>query len=410
MTNAKMQERSPYCIYDLKPPKGMPCSDLDPFDPRFLEEPHAGHAALRAAGPIVWLTKYNIAAVSRYEEVKEVLLNWRTFSSARGVGMEDLDLHERLRLPSVILETDPPEHTTARGILAKALAPGQLRKFEADVRAEVDSLLDRCTGEIDAVPRLAEALPMAVFPRLIGIQSEGTERLLAHADMMFNSFGPRNSLFHASVHSAAHCWVEGLGKLDKLTPGSLGLKVHELARDAGYDPDYASKLVRALLQAGLDTTINGIAATLFCLSRDESQWLELKANPQLAGSAFEEAVRVESPVQTFFRTVAQNIEFRGYELKMGHKILMFLGAANRDPQQFNEPHRFAIARPQNAHVGFGAGIHHCVGRMLARLEAESLLSRLIERVERIEPAGPPVRRLNNTVRGLRSLPLRLVPV
>lgn len=401
---------SPHCIHDTAPPAGMPVSDLDPFEPDFLAEPHAGHAHLRDLGPIVWLARYNVAAVARHAEVRQVLLDWESFSSARGVGMEDLDRHDRQRLPSVILETDPPLHSTSRGVLAKALAPARMKRFAQEVEAKVDALLDQVLAqrEVDAVSELAEALPLAVFPDLIGIPNDGRERLLPHADMMFNSFGPRNALFQASLGGAAHQWVEELGKLENLAPGSLGAEIHAIAGERGYDPLEASKLVRALLQAGLDTTVNGISAVLLHLSRNPDQWARLRADPALASAAFDEAVRLESPVQTFFRTVARPVELCGFALEPGTKVLMFLAAANRDPRRFEAPDEYRIGRPAADHVGFGTGIHHCIGRPLAKLEAETLLRRLAERVARIEPLGPQQRRLNNTVRGLASLPVRLI--
>ncbi|MFO6448315.1 cytochrome P450 [Erythrobacter sp. NE805] len=403
--------RSPHCIHDAAAPAGMPISDLDPFAPDFLAEPHAGHAALRDLGPVVWLARYNIAAVARHAEVREVLRDWESFSSARGVGMEDLERHDRLRLPSVILETDPPLHTASRGVLAKALAPARMKLFAEEVASKADAVLDAALtrGDICGVADLAEALPLAVFPDLIGIPQQGRAKLLPHADMMFNSFGPRNALFAASLAGAAHDWVEELGKLEHLAPGSLGAEIHRIAGERGYDPAEAGKLVRALLQAGLDTTVNGLAAALLCLSDAPGQWERLRAEPDLAGAAFDEAVRLESPVQTFFRTAAREVELGGFRLEPGTKVLMFLGAANRDPRRFDDPDTYLIGRNAADHVGFGTGIHHCIGRPLAKLEAETLLRRLAVRVARIEPLGPPERRLNNTVRGLASLPLRLVP-
>lgn len=401
---------SPYCIHDVVPPPGIPACDLDPFDPSFLAEPHAGHAQLRDLGPVVWMVRYNVAAVARHAEVRQVLLDWESFSSARGVGMEDLYRHDRQRLPSVILETDPPVHSASRGVLAKALAPARMKRFAQDVEAKVDALIDWVLAqrEVDAVSDLAEALPLAVFPDLLGIPDEGRERLLPHADLMFNSFGPRNALFQASLAGAAHQWIEEVGKLEHLTPGSLGAEIHTIAGERGYDPLEASKLVRALLQAGLDTTVNGISAVLLHLSNNPKQWASLRADPALASAAFDEAVRLESPVQTFFRTVARPAELGGFVLEPGTKVLMLLGAANRDPRRFEAPDKYMIGRPAGDHVGFGTGIHHCIGRPLAKLEVETLLRRMAVRVERIEPLGPPVRRLNNTVRGLASLPVRLI--
>jgi cytochrome P450 len=131
----------------------------------------------------------------------------------------------------------------------------------------------------------------------------------------------------------------------------------------------------------------------------------LREDPTLARAAFEEAIRFESPVQTFFRTTTRAVQIGGIEIDEGQKILMFLGAANRDPRQWESPEQYDIGRRTVGHVGFGAGIHMCVGQMLARLEGEVMLSALARKVELIEITGEPKRRYNNTLRGLSSLPV-----
>ena len=114
---------SPFALYDGPPPAGVPPLDIDPFSPGFLDNPWPGLREMREAGPVVWLEQYNVAAVARYEEARSVLSNWQAFSSARGVGMEDFVRHGRFRLPSLILEADPPEHSKARGVLSRVLSP-----------------------------------------------------------------------------------------------------------------------------------------------------------------------------------------------------------------------------------------------------------------------------------------------
>jgi hypothetical protein len=170
--------------------------------------------------------------------------------------------------------------------------------------------------------------------------------------------------------------------------------------------DEAHKLVRAMLTAGVDTTVNGIGTALFAMARFPSQWDKMRADPaRLARAAFEEAVRFESPVQTFFRTTTRSTELGGITLEAGRKILLFLGAANRDPRQWERPDEYDIERKVMGHVGFGAGIHVCVGQLLARLEGEVVLQALAKHASRIELAGAPERRFNNTLRGLKHLPL-----
>lgn len=165
--------------------------------------------------------------------------------------------------------------------------------------------------------------------------------------------------------------------------------------------------MRSLLTAGIDTTVNGLGAAVWALASFPDQWQRLRADPTLARAAFEEAVRLESPVQTFFRTTTRPVELSGFVIGEGEKVLMFMGAANRDPRRWQEPDRYDITRRTSGHVGFGSGIHMCVGQFVARLEGEVLLSALARKVASIEITGPVKRRYNNTLRGLESLPVTL---
>ena len=167
--------------------------------------------------------------------------------------------------------------------------------------------------------------------------------------------------------------------------------------------------MRSLLSAGLDTTVNGIGAAVYCLARFPEQLARLRRDPSLARNAFEEAVRFESPVQTFFRTTTRDVEIGGYAIGEGEKVLMFLGAANRDPRRWDDPDRYDITRRTSGHVGYGSGIHMCVGQLVARLEGEAVLAALARKVASIEISGPVKRRYNNTLRGLESLPITLTP-
>ena len=144
------------------------------------------------------------------------------------------------------------------------------------------------------------------------------------------------------------------------------------------------------------------------MARHPAQWHKMRADPaRLARAAFEEAVRFESPVQTFFRTTTCATEVGGVRIDADRKILLFLGAANRDPRQWENPDDYDIERKVLGHVGFGAGIHVCVGQLLARLEGEVVLQALARHAGHIELAGAPERRYNNTLRGLKHLPLRV---
>jgi cytochrome P450 len=402
---------SPFAIYDDPPPPGVPVVDIDPFATDFFADPYPAHEAVREAGPVVWLSRYAVAASARYEEVRQALTDAETFSSARGVGMADLVRHGHFRLPSIILEADPPRHTQSRAALNKSLSPAVMRRLRdrfAAVAAEmVDALVEK--GEFDACAELAEGFPLRVFPDAIGMRAENRHNLLPYGDMVFNSFGPANELFKASAPRAAEVfpWVEAEARRENLSPDGFGMILYECADAGEITHDDAHKLVRATLTAGVDTTVNGIGAAIYCMARFPEQWAKLRANPQLARNAFEEAIRYESPVQTFFRTTTRETELGGVRLEANRKILLFLGAANRDPRRWENPTAYDIERRLIGHVGFGVGIHACVGQLLARLEGEVVLQALAQRARTLVPAGEPERRYNNTLRGLKRLPVRV---
>jgi cytochrome P450 len=272
----------------------------------------------------------------------------------------------------------------------------------------VERLVEK--GQFDACAELSEAFPLQVFPDAIGMRPENRHHLLPYGDMVFNSFGPANEMFLASAPraEAAFPWVEAEALREHLAPGGFGMIVYQCADAGEITQEEAHKLVRSMLTAGVDTTVNGIGASIYCMARFPDQWNKLHANPQLARSAFEEAVRFESPVQTFFRTTTRATELGGFPLEADRKVLLFLGAANRDPRRWPNPDVYDIERRVAGHVGFGVGIHMCIGQLLARLEGEVVLQALARRVRRIELADEPERRYNNTLRGLKTLPVRVV--
>ncbi|RYE71170.1 MAG: cytochrome P450, partial [Hyphomicrobiales bacterium] len=185
--------------------------------------------------------------------------------------------------------------------------------------------------------------------------------------------------------------------------------IYEAADKGEITEDQAAMLVRSFLSAGVDTTIGGIANILLTLARNPGEYAKLHANPGLARQTFEEGLRFESMVQTIFRTTSRETEIAGSPIGADRKVLALLGSANRDPRKWQDPNRFNVERNPVGHVVFGAGIHGCVGQMIARMEGEIVLSTLAKRVKRIELTGPHKRHLNNSLRAMHSLPLELVP-
>ncbi|WP_024513257.1 cytochrome P450 [Bradyrhizobium sp. ARR65] len=388
-------------------PPSVPHLDVDPFAIDFFENPCPAQEALREA--VVYLDKWSVYGVARHAQVHAVLNDPLIFCSSRGVGLSDFRKEKPWRPPSLILEADPPAHTRTRAVLSKVLSPAMMKQirdgFLAAAEANVDELLQR--RHIDAIADLAEAYPLSVFPNAIGLRQEGREHLLAYAAVVFSAFGPPNELRQAAIErSAPHqAYVAEQCRRTNLAPGGFGACVHAFSDTGEITLKEAPLLVRSLLSAGLDTTVNGLGAAIYCLARFPDQMAKLRADPSLARNAFEEAVRFESPVQTFFRTTTREVEIDGHAIGEGEKVLMFLGAANRDPRRWDEPDRNDLTRRTSGHIGFGAGVHMCVGQ--ARLEGEVVLAALARKAASIEINGPVKRRYNNTLRGLESLPVTI---
>jgi cytochrome P450 len=390
----------------------IPDSDIDPFCAAFFEDPLPAQAALRDLGPVVRLTRHGVLAVARHAEVKAVLDDWQAFSSARGVGIQDFAKEMPARPPSIVLETDPPLHDRTRKVQARVLSPAAIAALREPFTAAAETLVEALVAqqEFDAIPALAEAYPLEVFPDAMGMPRDNRRHLLPWGNLVFNSFGPQNEYLAQAIEDAREAtpWVVQQSRRENLSATGFGAGIHAAADRGELTAEETPQVVRSVLTAGVDTTVSGIGAAVFCLARYPEQFARLRADPKLARNAFEEAVRYESPVQTFFRTTPREVELGGEAIPEGSKVLMFLGAANRDPRKWERPDEYDIGRRTIGHVGFGSGIHACVGMALARLEGECVLAALARRVARVEITGAPRRRYNNTLRGLASLPVRLV--
>jgi cytochrome P450 len=350
---------------------------------------------------------------ARHAEVQAALSDWQTFSSAAGVGIDDFRRTKPWRPPSLILEADPPLHTRSRTVMNRALSAKPMAALRASFQETAEKLADAllARGEIDAIKDIAEAYPLSVFPDAVGLKPDGRENLLPYGAMVFNAFGPRNAHFEAAMAEAAKvvAWINAQCAREALSENGIGATIWAAVDTGEITAEEAPLLVRSLLSAGLDTTIVGIGNALYAFATNPAQWQALRANPALARPAFDEVLRWETPVQTFFRTTTRPVTLGDIAIPSDAKILLFLAAANRDPRKWDDPDDFDIARRASGHVAFGAGIHLCVGQMMARLEAEMILTALASRVARIDIVGEPRRKLNNSLRQLASLPVRLTP-
>ncbi|MGI9476491.1 MAG: cytochrome P450 [Hyphomicrobiaceae bacterium] len=385
---------------------------LDPFDDQFLLDPYPSYEMLRDAGPLVFLEAYDSWATGRHEVISRILSNHHAFCSGRGVGLANFDREKPWRKPSLLLETDPPAHTVNRTVISRALSPSVQRELRATIEEQAAKFVEEAVRRktVEAVDEFCNRFPLRVFADAVGVPEVGREHLIAYGSMVFNTMGPKNDNYRRAMenHEEVIDWVSNACLRSSLRPDGLGAMIYQAADMETIDEDSAALIVRSFLSAGIDTTAAAAANLLFLFAEHPEQWQKLKQDPSLTRNAIEEVLRLESPFQMFFRTTTEPVVIDGVQLAENEKVLLCLGAANRDPSRWTQPNEFDITRKATGHLAFGMGIHGCVGQNLARLELELLVTALLERVAAFEIEEVPVWLQHNTLRTLKELRLRFV--
>jgi cytochrome P450 len=392
----------------------VPVLDIDPYDIDVLSDPYGYHQALRDTAPVVYIKAHDVYAVGRYAECKTVMSDWPRFCHAGGAGIQDIRKPGDFRIPSKLVETDPPEHTPVRAAVLKVLSPLVIRRFKEGFIEKAERHVDRLLEmrEFDGVAHCTEPFVLEAFSQSVGLQLP-REETLAIGDMRFNQSGPKNALYFAAMEKAAPYleWFESSVQREAVLPGSLADLLFKAEDEGALEEGIATNVMRSIVGGGTDSTIAGIGFTLHQLARHPAQWDKVRAEPIKVKAAFEEGIRHESPFQVTFRTTVGEVELSGMRLAPDMKIGAFIGAGNRDPRFWDRPEEFDIDRPNlpGTHIALGAGIHTCLGQMIARAESEALIGALVRRVRSVELTGPVTYRPINQMRTLKTMPLRVVP-
>jgi cytochrome P450 len=384
------------------------CND-DVFGAQAVRHARAVDDGLRELAPVVRLGRENITILARYEHVAAGLKDWRAFSSTSRPWHDPNSVR-----PEILLTDDPPEHTRVRTVIADALSPRTLSRmaeaFQADATALVKRLAERSGSVIDAVADITQPFVYKVLPDLLGLPQAGREHMSAFGHMVWATMGPPNELYQEAMQNtgAVIAWADSCCNRENLDPEGLGMQMF-LAADRGLiNHDEAKLLVGILLSAAADTTVMTMATAIRAFTEFPEEYQLLRSQPQLARAAFEESLRWDSPSRMAGRITMREVEFDGYVIPPGERCGLMFAAANRDPRKWSEPDRFDIRRDNRGHVGWGYGVHSCVGRVLAGLEADALIGALARHIERFEAAGEPEPWMTTIGHGPAKLPVRFV--
>jgi 4-methoxybenzoate monooxygenase (O-demethylating) len=369
--------------------KPIPEYPLDIFTPEAVVNAREVDDALREFAPVVRLAD-GTHMLGRHEHVAAGLLDWKAFSSASRPWHDPTSPR-----PEILLTDDPPRHTQVRKVIADALSPRALERVKAIFEQRAAELLDRLRARegaaVDAVSEVSQAYVFQVLPDILGLPAEGREHMHGFSEMVWATMGPPGELFDQAMqhdYSAVIQWLETQCERAALDPEGIGETIYAAADSGQVTPAEAKLLLQTVLSAGADTTFITMANALRAWAEFPDEYDKLRAEPKKVRAAFDESLRWDSPSRMAGRIATRDVEIDDYVIPAGSRCGLMFAAANRDPRFWVEPDAYRLDRDTKHSLGWGYGVHGCVGRTLATMEAQALLGAIVANVESIEIAGP----------------------
>ena len=389
----------------------------NPLSAQTAQDPYPGYAALRERDPVHRSRLMNAWLFTRHSDVDTILRDHQRFSNDPRKGR--LTRRQRANLPAddefTMLFLDPPDHKRLRALVNKAFTPKAVNALEPHIRSLLADLLDDIDDPagFDLMEAVAQPLPVIVIAEMLGVPPEDRAQFKVWSDQRARVLEPMISARERALAEAANrsldAYFRPIIKERRAAPKDDIVSALAQAEEEGdrLSERETLNMLRLLLIAGNETTTNLIGNGMLALLRHPDQLQRLREDPSLIPSAVDELLRFDSPVQTDFRRALTDCEVNGFAMRRRENIVVLLGAANRDPDVFDDPDRLDVGRGDRSHLSFGRGIHHCIGAPLARLEGRIVLEMLLERFSQIGLLDERPRFRNSIVlRGLESLPVR----
>ncbi len=423
----------PAFVDDYLLDRGPDDADLTSHDTFTAGVPHATFDRLRAEDPVHWTPETDGSgfwSILRYDDALEVSRDHETFTSTRGIRLEEMD-DDQIEARRTMMEYDPPEHTRYRRLVSKGFTRRTVESYEVVIRELAARVIDEALTEdrFDFVSRVAEQLPMRMLGRLLGTSDDDGHKLVAWGDALLGNTDPDFTEFPVDLTdteayrmvpfrspAAIQLFEYAQGQADLRRPEQGGTPTDDLisqllapSTDGQPLTDHEfNNFFTLLVAAGNDTTRYTMTHGLWMLMSHPTLWDAWRADRSLTPTAVEEILRTSAVTTHFRRTAARDVELRGQRIRAGDKVVIWYPSANHDPEAFDDPWRYDLARERNDHMTFGRnGPHLCLGAWLARMEVRLVFEELLDRVDRLEIDGPIERLRSNFIAGIKRLPVRV---
>ena len=379
---------------------------IDIYAAEFQEDPYPAYAELRDREPVYREPRYGAYLLTRFDDVLAVLRDPAIWSSASGPAPMPGKFGGAA---PVLASTDPPYHDQLRGLVNRAFTPRRVAAHAGRIEEIARERVAELSPEgFDLVPGLSVPLPVTVIAELLGVPPERQRDFRRWSDAFVGLLeNPPTPGLLASAQELVGYFQELVAERRRRPQEDLVSGLLEAELDGRrLEPAELDGFFIMLLVAGNETTTNLISNQLHLLAARPELWKALREDRSLVPAAIEETVRWDGPVQNLGREATRDVTLRGVEIPAGGRVVVSFGAADRDPAEFDAPEEYRLERGQTRSLGFGHGVHFCLGAGLARLEGRIALNALLDRFETIEPGTEPPQRLHSTViRGFESLTL-----
>lgn len=390
--------------------------ELNPFSREFQEDPYPVYRRLRDEAPCYHNPELDFFALTRYADVVEASQQPGRFSSAEGTTLERIDASALL--PMMIF-MDPPEHDINRRLVNRAFTPRAVAELEPFVRATARGYLEPLSekGGGDFVEEFSALLPMDVILELLGVPAADRNQLRRQMDATLERSEEPPYIGREAIEAMAamqEYWSALLEEKRRAPDDSLMSNLCQVELSEGGETIRLSDqdvfgFCSLIGMAGTETLTKLLANAAVLFHRHPEQWQKLRADPGLAPAAVEETLRYWAPSQYQGRVVTEDVDLHGTVMPRGARVLLVNGSANRDEREYDDADRFDIERPAHLAVGFGHGLHHCLGAALARLEGRVGLEEFSRRFPQYEVDEAKARRVHQSnVHGFSSVPFAAV--